>query len=64
MPNDGSYVCQVKFKVEPKGAGSLVTIIDQYSDNLDAPLDKDTAATVKAGMLKYLSAFKAVAEKP
>lgn len=62
MPNDGSYVCQVKFKVEPKGAGSFVTIVDQYSDDLNVPLDKDTAAKVKEGMMKYLAALKATAE--
>ena len=62
MPDDGSYVCQVKFKVEPKGTGSIVTIIDQYSDDLNVPLDKDTAAKVKAGMVQYLAALKVVAE--
>jgi len=63
VPDDGSYVCQVKFKLEPKGAGTMVTATDQYSDNLDVPLDKDTAATAKASMMKYLAALKAAAEK-
>ena len=62
MPNDGSYVCQVKFKVEPKGTGTLVTIVDQYSDDLNVPLDKDTGAKVNAGMTKYLAALKATVE--
>lgn len=62
MPNDGSYVCQVKFKVEPKGTGALVTIVDQYSDDLNVPLDKDTAAKVKEGMTKYLTALKGAVE--
>jgi len=62
MPNDGSYVCQVKFKLEPKGTGTLVTIIDQYSDEADVPLDRDTAAQVKAGMAKYLTDLKMVVE--
>ncbi len=63
VPDDGSYVCQVKFKLEPKGAGTMVTATDQYSDNLDVPLDRDTAATAKASMMKYLAALKATAEK-
>ena len=62
MPNDGSYVCQVKFKLEPKGAGTAVTIVDQYSDELNVPLDKDTAAKVKEGMTKYLAALKSLVE--
>jgi len=64
VPDDGSYVCQVKFKLEGKGAGTMVTATDQYSDNLDVPLDRDTAATAKASMMKYLAALKALAEKP
>ncbi len=62
MPNDGSYVCQVKFKVEPKGTGAVVTIVDQYSDDFNVPLDKDTAAKVKDGMTKYMAALKAAVE--
>ena len=62
-PNDGSYVCQLKFKLEPKGAATLVTAVDQYSDGLDVPTDKDTALIAKNGMMKYLAALKAVAEK-
>ena len=63
VPDDGSYVCQVKFKLEAKGAGTTVTVTDQYSDNLEVPLDRDTAATAKASMMKYLTALKAAAEK-
>lgn len=62
-PNDGSYVCQLKFKLEPKGAATLVTAVDQYSDALEVPTDKDTALIAKNGMLKYLAGLKAVAEK-
>jgi uncharacterized protein YndB with AHSA1/START domain len=62
MPNDGSYVCQVKFKLEPKGPGTVVTIVDQYSDDINVPLDKDTAAKVKEGMTKYMASFKATVE--
>ncbi len=63
VPNDGSYVCQLKFKLELKGAATLVTVVEQYSDNLDVPTDKDTALIAKNGMMKYLAALKAVAEK-
>jgi uncharacterized protein YndB with AHSA1/START domain len=62
MPNDGSYVCQVKFKLEPKGSGTVVTVIDQYSDDLNVPLDKDTAAKVKEGTTKYMAALRAAVE--
>jgi hypothetical protein len=61
-PNDGSYVCQVKFKLEPKGTGTVVTVVDQYSDDLSVPLDKDTAAKVKEGTTKYMAALKAAVE--
>ncbi len=64
VPNDGSYVCQLKLKLEAKGAATLVTVVDQYSDALDVPTDKDTALIAKNGMIKYLAALKAVAEKP
>lgn len=63
VPDDGSYVCQVKFKLEAKRTGTMVTVTDQYSDNLDVPLDKDTAAIAKASMMKYLAALKVAAEK-
>jgi len=63
VPDDGSYLCQVKFKLEAKRTGTTVTAADQYSDNLDVPLDKDTAATAKASMMKYLAELKAAAEK-
>jgi hypothetical protein len=63
VPNDGSYVCQLKIKLEAKGAATLVTFVEQYSDALDVPTDKDTALTAKNGMMKYLAALKAVAEK-
>lgn len=62
-PNDGSYVCQLKFKLEVKGASTVVTAVDQYSDGLDVPVDKDTALIAKNGMMKYLAALKAVVEK-
>jgi hypothetical protein len=64
MPDDGSYVCQSKFIIEPKGIATMVTIIEQYSDNLDVPLDKDTAAKVDQEMTQYMAALKTLAEKP
>lgn len=64
MPQDGSFVCQVKFRLEPKGGGTMVTVTEQYSDVLDVPLDRDTAATVKQEVTQYMAALKRVAEKP
>lgn len=64
VPNDGSYVCQAKFQLEPKGATTVVAVTEQYSDKLEVPVDKDTAAQTKAEIAKYMAALKTLAEKP
>ncbi len=63
VPNDGSYVCQVKFILEPKGNTTVVSVTDQYSDKLEVPVDKDTAAQVKQEITKYMAALKTLVEK-
>ncbi len=63
VPNDGSYVCQLKIVLTPEGNATRVAATEQYSDALDAPTDKDTAAMMKTEMASYLAGLKAVAEK-
>lgn len=63
VPDDGSYVCQTKFVLQPNGENTAVTVTEQYSDNLDVPTDRDTAAQVKKEIESYIASLKAVAEK-
>lgn len=64
VPNDGSYVCQVKITLTPAGEATDVHVTEQYSDALDAPADKDTAAMVQKEVGAYLANLKNVAEHP
>ncbi|HEU4363929.1 MAG TPA: SRPBCC domain-containing protein [Candidatus Krumholzibacteria bacterium] len=63
VPDDGSYVCQVKIVLAPSGSGTKVSVTEQYSDALDAPTDKDTALTMQKEIGSYLTALKSLAEK-
>lgn len=62
VPNDGSYVCQLKVVLTPDGDATNVHATEQYSDALDAPVDKDTAAQMQTEMGKYLKELKNLAE--
>lgn len=62
VPSDGSYVCQVKIQLTPKGSGTAIHVTEQYSDALDVPLDKDTAAASKKSIDEYLGALVRVAD--
>jgi uncharacterized protein YndB with AHSA1/START domain len=63
VPNDGSYVCQVKFTLEGNGSGTMVSVTEQYSDNLDVPLERDTAKLVSHEIERYMTALKVLAER-
>ncbi|HEX5131119.1 MAG TPA: SRPBCC domain-containing protein [Candidatus Krumholzibacteria bacterium] len=63
VPDDGSYVCQLRVVLTPAEGGTRVHVTEQYSDALDAPTDKDTAAKTQAEIAGYVAALKAAAEK-
>jgi len=63
VPENGSYMCQVKFMLENSGAGTSVKVVEQYSDDMNVPTDKDTALQMKNEIAKYMSDLKAMAEK-
>jgi len=63
VPDNGSYVCQAVIQLTADGAGTQVHFSEQYSDAIEAPLDKDTAVQSKLEMETYLKAFKDLAEK-
>ncbi len=54
-PANASYVCQARIMLAPSGAGTTVTLIEQYTDE-SAPEDrKATAAKSEAAMAKALA---------
>jgi uncharacterized protein YndB with AHSA1/START domain len=61
-PNDGSYLCQTAFKLAAEGTGTRLTVVEQYSDQMDVPLDKDTAAAAAQSIQSYVLAIKAMVE--
>jgi uncharacterized protein YndB with AHSA1/START domain len=63
VPDNGSYVCQAKFILEGKGNATTVTVKEQYSDDMNVPVDRDTALKTKNGIAKSLADLKAMAEK-
>jgi len=63
VPDDGSYVCQVRLQLTPAGDATDVHVTEQYSDALDAPVDKDTAAMMKTEIAGFLGDLRLVAEK-
>jgi len=46
----------------PAGDGTKVHVTEQYSDALDAPTDKDTAAMMKKEVAASLEALKNLVE--
>jgi len=62
-PTDGSYMCQAKIQLAPKGPMTLVTYIDQYTDESSATDREATAKKVEADMDAMLAALKRGVEK-
>jgi uncharacterized protein YndB with AHSA1/START domain len=63
-PDNGSYLCQARFVLEEKGGVTVVRVTEQYSDALDVPTDRDTAASTRQAIAAYLADLKTQAEKP
>lgn len=62
-PSDGSYMCQSRFTLTPKGAGTLVKYVEQYTDE-SSPADMAaTAGKMDAGLRGELAPLKKAVEK-
>jgi uncharacterized protein YndB with AHSA1/START domain len=61
-PNDGSYMCRARLILEPVGEGTLVTLVEQYTDDGEEADRRATAETTQAGMESTLAALGRVAE--
>jgi len=62
VPDNGSYLCETKFTLTPKGSSTRLRMIEQYSDQLDVPVDRDTAASTSQSIGTQLQALKQLAE--
>lgn len=62
VPDNGSYLCQTTIKLAAMGDGTHVTVQEQYSDQLDVPLDKDTATHTRDAVKAYVAALQEIAE--
>lgn len=61
-PNDGSYLCQAKIVLTPKGNATRVQYVEAYTDE-SAPADLEaTANKLQASMGTMLAALKKAAE--
>jgi hypothetical protein len=57
-PDDGSYLCQARLLLEPRGSSTVVRYIEQYTDS-SKPADlAATAGKVEADMKSTLLALK------
>jgi hypothetical protein len=61
-PTNGSYICQAKLVLEPKGAMTHVTYVEQYTDESKAEDLQATAGKMEAEMGAALAALKKAAE--
>jgi len=62
-PNDGSYLCQAKLTLTPKGRATVVQFMEQYTDE-SSPGDLDaTAKKMETEMGATLAALKKSAER-
>jgi uncharacterized protein YndB with AHSA1/START domain len=62
-PNDGSYLCQAKITLTPKGKSTLVEYVEQYTDE-SSPADLDaTAKKMEGEMATSMAALKKSAER-
>jgi hypothetical protein len=62
-PLDGSFMCQTKLVLNPDGAGTMVQLSEQYTDESSAADAGATAAKVQAGLDRSLRSLKAAVEK-
>ena len=62
-PNDGSYVCQAKLVLTPKGNTTTVDYWEQYSDE-SAPKDRSaTMSKMESELTRTLAEMKSAVEK-
>lgn len=61
-PDNGSYLCQVRFKLSQRPGKTVVEVTEQYSDDINVPTDRDTAQMTKQEIEGYLGVLKALAE--
>lgn len=61
-PANGSYICQAKILVAPSGAGTKVTLVEQYTDESKPEDRKATAAKAQSGNEKALAELAKLCE--
>ena len=61
-PANGSYICQAKIMLAPSGAGTKVTLVEQYTDDSKPEDRKATAAKAQAGNEKALAELARLCE--
>jgi len=62
-PNDGSYVCQAKVVLTPKGNTTVVDYWEQYSDESAANARSATMSKMDVEITRTLASMKSAAEK-
>jgi len=62
-PNDGSYVCQAKMVLTPKGNTTVVDYWEQYSDESAAPNRAATMSKMESEVNRTLANMKSAVEK-
>lgn len=62
VPDNGSYLCQITLRLESTGAKTRLVAREQYSDQLDVPIDRDTAASSLEDLVATVAALKKVVE--
>lgn len=62
VPDNGSYLCQTTIALTAQGRTTSLAVTEQYSDQLDVPVDRDTAAATRDGIRGYLAELKRLAE--
>lgn len=63
VPDNGSYLCQTHVRIVPRGTGARIEVVEQYSDQLDVPLDADTAVRARQSIVESLDALKKLVEE-
>jgi uncharacterized protein YndB with AHSA1/START domain len=62
-PSDGSYVCQARLVLASAPAGTVVTYVEQYTDDGDAEARASVARTTHASMEETLEALRGAVER-
>lgn len=62
-PTTGAYLCQARVTLEPQGAGTRVTYVEQYSDASSESDREATAAKTEDSMKATLAALEAASAR-